>query len=79
MKFNKLYNNCYFLEINNNVILISYESIIGIIKNDILYLNEHYLNYSKTTTKHINLFRKNLCFENEIISNENNFLKLFSF
>ena len=67
LKFDKLYNNCYYLQIGKKIILISYESIIGVISNDILYLYDYYIGYSKTTSKHINLFRKNLIYSNEII------------
>jgi len=76
MKFNKLNQNCFYLEIGNKVILISYESIIGLIENNILYISEHYLNFSNTTNKHISLFKQNLNYENEIIINNEQLYKL---
>lgn len=65
IKFNQLKSNCYYVEIENIVLLISYESIIGFIYNDILYLNEYYIKYSKTTSRHINLFKQNLIYTTE--------------
>ena len=60
LKFNRLMNNCYFLELGDKIILISYESIIGVIIGDVMYIDERYIKFSKTTTKHINLFRREL-------------------
>jgi len=77
LKFNKLKNNCYFIEINNIIVLISYESIIGFIYNDILYISEYYIKYSKTTTNHINLFKNNLSFNTEKIINNNDMYLFF--
>ena len=70
MEFKKIYNNCYYLNTGNQILLISYESIIGTIKDNILYLSEYYLKYSRTTSKHINLLKKSLYFEKEIILND---------
>ena len=78
IKFNQLKNNCYFVEIENITLLISYESIIGFIYNkDILYLNEYYIKYSKTTSRHINLFKQNLIYNTEKIITNNDMYLIF--
>lgn len=76
LKFNKLKENCYFLEISNITYLISYESVIGVISENILYLNERFLKRSKTTSRHRNLLKDNLSFNNEIVLNEIDFINL---
>lgn len=76
MKFNKLLNNCFFLELGSKIVLISYESIIGVIVEGVLYISEYYIGYSKTTSKHLNNFRKNLKFNNEVIIDNNQLYKL---
>jgi len=76
LKFNQLKNNCYYLEMGNKIVLISYESIIGVIIDDILYLSDFYIGYSKTTSRHINLFKNNLFFVSEIIVNNEELYKL---
>ena len=55
MKIEKYCNNKLTLvQINNKIILVySYNTNIGIIYNNHLILNEYYINYSKTTSKHI--------------------------
>lgn len=42
------------LSIVNNCIVKCYESLIGLISSDELLINEDYIGYSSTTTKHIN-------------------------
>lgn len=76
LKFNRLMNNCYYLEMGTKTILISYESIVGVYKGDILYINERFLGFSKTTSKHLNLFRREFFYNIEVSVNEEYFYKL---
>ena len=79
LKFNKIKNNCYYIEINNICICVSYESIIGFYdkKENFLFISEFYKNYSKTTKKHINYF-KNEFFSDIIYINNDLLEKIFS-
>ena len=67
MKFKKIYNNCYYLRIEDKIILISYESIIGVIKYNSMFISQDFIKYSKTTSKHINLFKKNFDISKEVL------------
>ena len=84
IKLFKVYNNCNIITINKDIdLLFSYNSLIGINYNNYLIFNEHYINYSKTTSKHINLIKEhyyiyynvitvnNKCFETIINYNYN--------
>ena len=66
LKFNRIKNNCFYIEINNICICISYESLIGFYdkSNDLLFISEYYKKYSKTTTNHIKQFQKEFFIQN---------------
>lgn len=75
-KFNKLMNNCYYMELGDKTLLISYESIIGVVRGDVIYINERYIKFSRTTSKHINLFKREFYYNLVVSVNEEYFYKL---
>lgn len=76
MEFKRIKTNCNYFKIGGKIFLFSYDSVIGIIINEVLYLSEPFLKRSRTTSKHINLFRNEFNPINEIILNENTFKNL---
>ena len=75
LEFKPIKNNCMIISNNylNCSILVSYESIVAIYDNDnnIILINESYYKYSKTTSKHINMFADNFNTNNKkVIDNK---------
>ena len=69
IKLFKVYNNCNIITINKDIdLLFSYNSLIGIHYNGYLIFNEYYINYSKTTSKHINLIKEHYYIYNNVIT-----------
>ena len=70
LKFNKIVNNCYYMEINDICICISYESIVGFYdkRNNNFFVSEFYKNYSKTTTRHIKHFENEFSIKSKLFS-----------
>lgn len=57
VKVHNFYNkNQFIIHTPNAIIFQSYRSIIAIILNGELYIDNYYINYSKTTSKHLYLF-----------------------
>lgn len=77
LEFKPIKNNCMIIS-NNYLecsILVSYESIVAIYdnNNNIIIINESYYKYSKTTSKHINMFADNFNTNNKIVIDNNTF------
>ena len=57
MEFKRIDNkNMYIATRGKITVLKSYNKIIAIIDRGIVYINENYYNYSKTTKRHLHLF-----------------------
>lgn len=77
LEFKPIKNNCMIIS-NNYLkcsILVSYESIVAIYdnNNNIIIINESYYKYSKTTSKHINMFADNFNTDNKIVIDNKTF------
>lgn len=73
----QLYNkNQFVIRVDGRIFFQSYDSQIAFIMNDELYINVEYINYSKTTSKHLYLFIRDyteMCVNN--LKDLNNFIK----
>ena len=57
VKVNNFYNkNQFVIYTESATIFQSYKSIICILLDGVLYIDKYYINYSKTTSKHLYLF-----------------------
>ena len=75
--FEALKNNCNVI-VNNYLhckVLVSYESFVAIYdaNNNIVVVNEYYNKYSKTTSKHINMFMADNCTTKKVIADNKTF------
>ena len=55
-------------EVGNLQIFSSYGSNIAFTKDDMLYLNERYVNFSRTTSKYLNIFVKDIAIFNQTVT-----------
>lgn len=60
-------NSCKMIQCNNKYIIYSYETIIGVIKDNTIYINTIY--FSRTTSKYTNIL-KNSRFEKVYINKQ---------
>lgn len=65
---NKPVTNQVVTEVGNLQIFSSYGSNIAFTKDDMLYLNERYVNFSRTTSKYLNLFIKDIAIFNQTVT-----------
>lgn len=49
-------NSCKMVKLNNKYIIYSYETIIGVIKDNTIYINTIY--FSRTTSKYTNILKR---------------------
>jgi len=56
MRLVKKYHNAHYLTLKGTTYYFSYESLVMVEKDGNIYISEEYHKYSKTTSKHINLF-----------------------
>ena len=72
-----LYNrNQFLIRVDGRIYFQSYESIIAFIHNDEIYIDVDFINYSKTTSKHLYIFLREYAELNiNNLKELNNFIK----
>lgn len=60
-------NSCKMVKFNNKYVIYSYETIIGVIKDNTIYINTIY--FSRTTSKYTNILKSSR-FEKIYIGNQ---------